>query len=518
MSSPIIGNVLLEERPGRFQIRRSSYAILALICLAAVFLTHFGLIGMPYFWDEVGQFIPATWDLYGNGALVPSSATPNVHPPGVMTWVALWWRVFVPSVEVSRIAMLTLAAGTLFAATLLAVELSGAAAGLPAFFALLTLGCSPVFYTQALLVQLDLPATLFTCLAIWLFLRERHWPAIAACCALVLTKETGALVPFVLSGWLAYEKRFRRASFYLIPLAVLGAWLLFLFAKTGNWLGNDEFARYNAGSAFRLSHVGFSLLRRIYFLFIGDFHWVGTLGLVAGWRAGVFRRRRWRLAAAFFVAHAVMVSFLGGAVLERYLLPVLPLFYTAAVLGLFTLRPVWKWVGYALMTAGLVTALFVNPLFWPFPYENNLAMADFTALHSRTAGWLEQKAPTRAVATAWPLSAELMHPELGYVQKRLMVLETPDFTADRVLAMPLDAVDLFVLYSRDWDPPYNLLQFRAFRFLARNVLGYQRPVTADALRQRFGFEPVTLFRQGGQWVEIYARPQSPYFKTLKTLE
>ncbi len=511
-------SLLPEEQPGRFRIRRSSYAILAVICLAAVFVTHYGLIGMPYFWDEVGQFVPATWDLYSRGSLVPSSATPNVHPPGIMAWVALWWHVFTPSVEVSRVAMLFLGAGTLFAAFLLAVELCGAAAGLPAFFAVLVLGCSPLFYTQALLVQLDLPSTLFTCLAFWFFFRERHWAAIACCCALVLTKETGALVPLVLGGWLAYEKRFRRASFYLIPLGLLGIWLAILFAQTGHWLGNEEFARYNAGSAARLSHVGFSLIRRAYFLFIGDFHWIGTLGIIAGWRAGVFQRRRWRIAAVFFFAHAVMVSFLGGAVLERYLLPILPLFYAAAVLGLFTLRPAWKWSGFALMTAGLVAALFINPFFWPFPFENNLAMADFTSLHARTASWLEQKASRRTIATAWPLSAELTRPDVGYVSKRLMVLEAPDFTVTRVLSMPLDEIDIFVLYSRDWDPPHNLLQYRALNFLARNVLSYQRPVTGDDLRRKFGLEPVTLFRRGGQWVEIYARPSSPYFNTLKTFE
>lgn len=60
-------SLLPEEQPGRFRIRRSSYAILALICLAAVFVTHYGLIGMPYFWDEVGQFVPATRDLYSRG-------------------------------------------------------------------------------------------------------------------------------------------------------------------------------------------------------------------------------------------------------------------------------------------------------------------------------------------------------------------------------------------------------------------------------------------------------------------
>src|SRR5712691_9915312 len=44
-------------------------------------------IHLPYlkllFWDELGQFIPAALDLYHDGAWVPHSTLPNVHPPGL---------------------------------------------------------------------------------------------------------------------------------------------------------------------------------------------------------------------------------------------------------------------------------------------------------------------------------------------------------------------------------------------------------------------------------------------------
>ena len=460
---------------------------------------------MPYFWDEVGQFIPATWDLYREGSIVPHSATPNVHPPGVMAWIALVWKIFWPSVAVTRLAMLALASLTLLAAFLLAVELSGTTPGMPAFFAVLALGTAPVFFTQSLLAQLDLPATLFTCLAFWLFLRERHRDAVLACCALVMVKETGVLLPLVLMVWLAREKRLRRASFYLIPVALLGAWLLVLYSTTGNVLGNPEFAQYNARSAFRISHVGYSFFRRVYFLFIDNFHWVGTAALYATWRAGFFERRRWRIAVTFCGGHILLVSFLGGAVLERYMIPVLPFFYVAAVLGLFSLKAALKWAGYGAIIGGLVVGIFVNPLFWPFPYENNLAVADFTALHARAAEWLETNAPKRIIATAWPLSAVLTRPELGYVSSKLPVLEIPDFSGARVASLPAGAVDVFVLYSRDWDPPLNLLRTRAGGFLGRNFLSYSAPVTAEQVQSTFKMQPAAVFRQGGQWVEIYAR-------------
>ena len=55
----------------------------------------------------------------------------------------------------------------------------------------------PLFYTQGMMAQLDMPAMLFTVLALLLFCLDRHAAAAAACTALVLAKETGALLPLI---------------------------------------------------------------------------------------------------------------------------------------------------------------------------------------------------------------------------------------------------------------------------------------------------------------------------------
>lgn len=489
-------------------MKPGTVATFALVFVAVVFATHYRLISMPYFWDEVGQFIPATQDIYREGALVPVSATPNVHPPGVMMWIALWWKAITPSIEVTRCAMLLLGALTMLTAFLLAIELAQSTPGAPAFFVVALLGCAPIFYTQSLLAQLDLPATLFTCLAFLLFIREQHRWGVVACCALVLTKETGAIVPALFFVWLAVERRFRRSLFYLIPLALLASWLVLLYVKSGHILGNEEFARYNAGSATRLSHVAFSFARRIYFLFVDNFHWIGTLALIPAWRSGLFTRRRWRLVIVFVAAHFVLVSVFGGAVLERYMLPLLPFFYTAAVVGLFEARSSLRWPGYCVMAVGLVAGLFINPRLWPFPYENNLTMTDFTAVHKQAAAWLEEKAADRTMATAWPMSAELANPTMGYVSRGFKVVEMPDFAAFRAGEFTKDPVDVFVLYSRDWDPDQNLLRKKHFAWAARMFLDYQLPITSDVLESELGMVPVKSFSQRGQWVEIYAKRNS----------
>jgi len=494
----------VRKRPRR-RIRLSTYLKFFAFFIVSVYVLHFGLLRMPYYWDEVGQFVPAAWDILSAGQLIPTSATPNIHPPAVMAWVALAWKIFTPSLLVARCAMLLIGALLLMAAFLLSIELCGSVPGLPAFFATLALALSPLVFTQSLLVQLDLPAAALTCLVLYLFFAERHWPAVLVASLLVLTKETGVLLPLVLGVWLFSEKRFRRAASYLAPVAVLGVWLFYLHSRTGSWFGNSEFGRYNLLWTLRLSHIGFSLVRRFYFLFIGNFHWIGTLAILAGMSAGLFRRRRWAVAATFALLHILMVSVLGGAVLERYMLPVLPIFYAAALVGFSAYGVNRRWLSYAALVAGLVAGLFINPLFWPFPYENNLAIQTFTRLQARTAQTLETRYAGARVATIWPLTAQLSNPRLGYVGSPFQVTELPSLSAASVAALDPKSYDILVRFSRDWDPEHNLLRNRAFRWAARQTLGFEDPVSGDELESTFKLRLTHLFQEQGQWVEIYVR-------------
>ncbi|HLK32668.1 MAG TPA: hypothetical protein VKT29_06230, partial [Terriglobales bacterium] len=77
---------------------------------AALLLLHAPLLRLPYYWDEAGYFVPAARDLLLTGSLIPNSTLPNAHPPLVMAYLALWWKLagFVP--VVTRVAMLLVAA------------------------------------------------------------------------------------------------------------------------------------------------------------------------------------------------------------------------------------------------------------------------------------------------------------------------------------------------------------------------------------------------------------------------
>ena len=79
-------------------------ALIFALIFAAIFLLHVSLLGLPYFWDEAGYYVPAARDLYLTGSLIPHSTPSNAHPPLVMAYLALWWKLAGYAPAVTRTA------------------------------------------------------------------------------------------------------------------------------------------------------------------------------------------------------------------------------------------------------------------------------------------------------------------------------------------------------------------------------------------------------------------------------
>src|SRR4051794_28399315 len=196
--------------------RRRPYYLLIFFFIFAVplFALHLGLLGLPFFWDELGQFVPSALDLLRDGSLVPHSAVPNVHPPGLEAYLALTYRIFGYGIATTRVAMLSLASGGLLILFLLSVELSKRSKGAPPFLPPLLLLASPLFFTQSMLAQLDMPVTVLSLLCLLLFIRNSYAAAAVTSVALVLVKETGLVVPGVLAVFLLIRRDWKRASYF----------------------------------------------------------------------------------------------------------------------------------------------------------------------------------------------------------------------------------------------------------------------------------------------------------------
>jgi hypothetical protein len=62
------------------------------VIFMALYASHFTLLRVPYYWDEAGYYIPAAWDFFRTGSLIPTTTLSNAHPPLPSIYLALWWK------------------------------------------------------------------------------------------------------------------------------------------------------------------------------------------------------------------------------------------------------------------------------------------------------------------------------------------------------------------------------------------------------------------------------------------
>jgi 4-amino-4-deoxy-L-arabinose transferase-like glycosyltransferase len=476
--------------------------VLASCSSVALFLllSHLPFISAPYFWDEAGQFIPASLDLYYSGEIVPTSTIPNVHPPGVMMYLAATWHLFGYSIITTRIAMLLVAMlGCWWVYRLAADFLCPDRKA--AVMTLVLLCLSPLFFSQSIMTLLDMPAMALTTLALWLFLGERPALASLACVALVMVKETGALLPAVLGIVLVYEHRWKQSVYFLIPAFPLAGWLLLLHARTGHWFGNASFTQYNL--LYPLNPVRFALasFRRGYYLFIGSGYFIGTAAL-SRTHGPVVNSSAWRVAAIFATAHVIAMSLVGGAVLERYLLPVLPILLAAFANALCSLTSRYRSAAFAVMCTASAACILVNPIY-PFPLENNLAWTDFVAVQHDAAVYLSTHLQADAtVSSTFPFAGCLRRPELGYTARTFHIEELPDFTRASLESLRGHQSYSLAIFSSTWDPLGLMRHARWVAFLEQ-FYGFEPDVAPDEIPAMLGLHSVARFEQHGQWIEIF---------------
>ncbi len=118
-------------------------------------LSHFTLLRLPYYWDEAGYYIPAAWDFFRTGSLIPTSTLTNAHPPLPSIYLALCWKAsgFHPEGP-TREAVLLVATLGLLAVWRLTMRLVGVAS--VAFWTVLLTGLYPIWFAQSSLAHADI--------------------------------------------------------------------------------------------------------------------------------------------------------------------------------------------------------------------------------------------------------------------------------------------------------------------------------------------------------------------------
>jgi hypothetical protein len=171
------------------------------VVFAALYLSHFMLLRLPYYWDEAGYYIPAAWDFFRTGSLIPITTLTNAHPPLPSIYLALWWKLsgFYP--EVTRETVLMVAALGLLAVWRLSMRLVGV--GSVAFWTVALTGLYPIWFAQSTLAHADIFAAACTLWGLVYALPDedrKPWAAALWFAAAALCKETAIVIPLTLAA------------------------------------------------------------------------------------------------------------------------------------------------------------------------------------------------------------------------------------------------------------------------------------------------------------------------------
>ncbi|HLY41727.1 MAG TPA: hypothetical protein VKR52_10955 [Terracidiphilus sp.] len=449
------------------------------VIFVVLYVSHFTLLRLPYYWDEAGYYIPAAWDFFRTGSLISTSTMSNAHPPLPSIYLALWWKLSGYFPEVTRESVLMVASLGLLAVWRLALKVAGS--GMVAFWTVVLTAMYPIWFTQSSLAHADIFAAAGTLWGLVYSLPDRKkpgdrkpWVAFLWFTAAALCKETAIAVPLTLAVISAVDgfrlegparaQSWRESAWLVAPAIPLAGWFAWYYAKTGYVFGNPGYWHYNVGATLAplriLTAFGYRLLHLTaqMNMFVPVLMTFAALMLnprrdaEGQERAGISKGVLWRI---FYIvlANAVLFSVIGGALLTRYLLPMYPMVLLVAVSTFY--RRVRFWYLLAVMSAAaFVAGLGINPPY-RFAPEDNLEYARVIRMHLAGIEQLNKRYRGSTVLSAWPMTDELSKPELGYVKEPYPVVRLDDFTADQIAlaAAEPEKYSTALVFSTKYDPP-----------------------------------------------------------------
>ncbi len=494
------------------------------VIFVALYVSHVDLLRLPYWWDEAGYYVPAAWDFFRTGSLIPISTVSNAHPPLPSIYLALWWRTSGFDPEVTREAVLVVASLGLLAVWRLAQRLTGS--GVVAFWTVLLTGLYPIWFAQSTLAHADIFAAACTLWGLVYALPasgRKPRVAMAWFVAAALSKETAIVVPLTLALMAAWrglrgasaERRqaWAEAAWLTASVIPLAAWYAWHYAKTGFVFGNPEFLRYNAEATLTPVRVLDAFAHRVLHLTAHMNMFVPVLLTVAALfleprkdadgrvPEAIDAGARWRI-FVLLGTNAVLFSLLGGALLTRYLLPMYPLVLVMAVATFRRRVPYWQALA-VFSAAAFVLGLFINPPYG-FAPEDNLQYARVIRMQMAGMAQLKQRAFGETVLTAWPVTDDLTRPELGYVKQPWTVYRMEDFTGpeiDRAAKEP-EKYGIAMAFSTKYDPP-PLLGPRS-QSLDEEYFGLHHDLPPEQIAEKLHGAVVWERRDHGMWAAVIA--------------
>ena len=500
------------------------------VIFAALYASHFTLLRLPYYWDEAGYYIPAAWDFFRTGSLIPITTLTNAHPPLPSIYLALWWKLsgFYP--EVTREAVLMVASLGLLAVWRLAMRLVGVPA--VAFWTVVLTGLYPIWFAQSTLAHADIFAAACTLWGLVYALpgRDREWfpkPWAAALwfAAAALSKETAIAIPLTLAAVSLVEgfrvapparmRLWREAAWLASCVLPLAGWYAWHYAKTGFLFGNPEFLRYNAQATLSPLRILAAFGHRVLHLTAHMNLFVPVLMTVAALlldpRQDAEGDERAAIGAPAAAAHFSSAFGQCGA-LQRAgrraadALPAAHVSAGAAGGGFDVLPRVPYWQGLAAFSAAaFVLGLFVNPPYG-FAPEDNLAYAHVVRLHQAGIAQLNDRYSGATVLTAWPMTRRAEPAGTWLSEAALRGLSgsrtLPPHQIARAAAEP-EKYSAALVFSTQIDPQSRIFTLGSeSKAMDERYFGLHHDLPPEEIARELGGTLVWKQEDQGQWIAL----------------
>jgi hypothetical protein len=157
-----------------------------------------------------------------------------------------------------------------------------------------------------------------------------------------------------------------------------------------------------------------------------------------------------------------------------------------------------------LSAAAFFAGLFINPPY-RFAPEDNLEYARVVRLHVAGIAQLNKRFAGSTVLSAWPVTDELMKPELGYVKAPYAVYRLEDFTSDQIDRAADDhgGYSTALVFSTKFDPPSLMLSLGPkSEALDRKYFGLHHDLAPEAIALRLHGTLIWQREDHGQWIAL----------------
>jgi hypothetical protein len=167
------------------------------------------------------------------------------------------------------------------------------------------------------------------------------------------------------------------------------------------------------------------------------------------------------------------------------------------------------WALAALSAVAFLAGIWINPPY-AFAPEDNLTYRDMIVLHQQAIHLIEHRYPQATVLSAWPATAEMARPELGYTRTPIKTTQIDNFAIDQIQKAATDpgTYDTALIFSTKWAPPENQLN------LARNnqpsdtkYFDFHRDLSPSEVAALLHGEVIWQSHRKGEWAAVLRFPR-----------